>query len=291
MSVEATTNTAAADTGATGDAQAQAETKPDVAGAQEPKKETAAERKFRLKFGKTEREVDEKEVTMLAQKGWASDEKFKSAKAAERKAQEIVERADVEQLLLKKYGKSKLDWAKETLKEELKLRTMSPEEKEEYDRKSRIKSLEDKEAELIEREAERRLDAQTRRYQEQYDKEFAQALEKHKLPRNKYLMNRCVKIAQEIVANDMEPDWDLVVGEGKRQVMEEISEMFTEDEAGLGWVGEDRVRKLMKLLVGKITKEPGVAKIVRQVDSNKLDDKVPVDADSYWEAKRAQWNK
>lgn len=267
------------------------ETKQDNSGVQEPKTETPAERKLRLKFGKSEREVSEKEAIALAQKGWASDEKFKSAKAAEREAQRIVDSADVEAMLTKKYGKSKLEWAKEVLKEELKVRTMSPEEKDEHDRKKRIEELKAEEESLLERKANERLEAQTQKYQEQYDREFAQALEKHKLPRNKYLMNRAVKIASELVANDMEPDWDLVVGEAKRQVQEEISEMWDDSDQALSWIGEDRLRKVMKLLVGKISNAKPIAKVVQQIDANKDNEKVPVDAEEYWEKKRQQWSK
>lgn len=295
MSIENTTPPPApADGGGSGNETSQIETKQNDPGVQEQKpKETAAERKFRLKFGKTEREADEKEVIMLAQKGWASDEKFKSAKQLEREARKILESADEDALIQKKYGKTKFEWAKEYLKEQLRLKTLPPEEREEFDRKARIKELEEKEAELTRREQERKLAAATEHYQKQYDKELAEAVEKHKVPKNKYVIGRAVKIASEMVDNDLDPDWDLVVGEAKRQVQEEIAESFGDDENSLALLGEDRVRKLMKLLMNKVNSSPQVqaAKIVKQIDANKMGDKVPVDADSYWENKRKQFTK
>lgn len=293
MEVETITTPPPADNGGgSGDETPKAEVKPDNTPAPEPKEEQkpAEARKFKLKFGKTEREVEEKEALALAQKGWASDEKFKAAKAAERKAQEIVDQADVEALLTKKYGKSKLEWAKEVLKEELRQRAMSPEEREAFDRKKRIEDLRAEEESLLKAKAERRMEEATIKYQEQYDREFAAALEKHKLPKNKYLMGRAVKIASEVLEYG-EPDWDLVVGEAKRQVQEELAELIDQVSDGVGFLGEDRVRKLSKALVSRGVPAKEVAKIVKQIDGNKMDDKVPVDSESWWEKKRAEWSK
>lgn len=276
------------DGGGSGDAKPEIKAKPDADAT--PKGETPAERKLRLKFGKQEKEVSEQEAVALAQKGWASDEKFKSAAQMKREAEELVERADVEKMLKKKYGKDKLEWAKDVLKEELRRRALSPDELEIEDRKARLERLKQEEEEIENRRSKEKLAAAQARYEEQYDRELASAVEKHKVPKNKYVIGRAVKIAQEMVDNDLDPDWDLVVQEAKRQWQEEISESFDAEE-DFSFLGE-RARKISKWLVSKgMSKqaaEKESVKIVKSQDKSP-DSTVPVDSDEWFEKKRKAW--
>jgi len=289
--VEIETITAPApDAGGSVGAKSEVKAKPDDSGVQKPA-ESKEERKFRLKFGKNEREASEAETIALAQKGWASDEKFKSAAQAKREAEEIVDRADVEKLLMKKYGKNKLDWAKEVLTKELQRRAMTPEDLEIEDRKSNLEKLRAEEKEITERRAAEKRDAAQRHYEEQYDRELAAAVEKHKIPKNKYVIGRAIKIATELVNNNLEPDWDLVVQEAKRQWQEEITETLDHEE-DFSWMGE-RARKVSKWLVskgmGKTQADKEAAKVVKQNDQ--VPEQEPIDSDTYWAKKREQWSK
>lgn len=293
MSIESGAPAAAAVPGGSVDAKPADQAKPNDPGVQDAgKKETAEERKWRLKFGKTEREVTEKELIAEAQKGWASDEKFKQAKAIERKVKEALENGDVGYLIQKMKGKDQIEYAKEVLKAELKKRSMSPEEREMQERQERLDRLKQEEEEILnKREAEKQAE-RVRHYEEQYDRELASAIEKHKIPKNKYVIGRAVKIASEIVDMNLEPDWDLVVGEAKRQVQEELWE-FIDQMDDFGVLGEDRAKKISKWLVNKgmpkASADKEAVKIVKQEDQKP--EKAPVDAEEYWEKKRAQWSK
>lgn len=270
--------------------QAPVDTKTPEAPAEKTQEQKTEERKYKLKFGKQEREVPEAEVLALAQKGWASDEKFKAAKQVEREVKEALENGDPEYLIKKKFGKEKLEWARDVLKEELRRRTLSPEELEDEDRRKRVDDLKREEEELLSKREQEKLDAATRHYEEQYDKELAEAIKAEGLPANKYLVGRVIKIATELVQNGLEPDWRLVVREGKRQVQEELATLVDEVSDGVGFLGEDRARKLAKALVEKGMPKKEVAKVVQQVaDNADTSIKKPADENEYWERKRKSW--
>lgn len=250
------------------------------------------ERKFKLKFGKQEREVPESEALALAQKGWASDEKFKAAKQIERQVKDMLENGDPEALIKKKFGKDKLDWAKDILKDELRRRAMSPEEKEMEERKSRVDRLKKEEEDILSKRQKDQLDAATRHYEQQYDQEFSEAIKSEGLPVNKYAMSRCIKIASELVANGLEPDWKLVVREGKRQIQEELGTLLDQVSDGVGFIGEERARKISKALVAKGMAPKEAAKVVKQaVKEAQGGDSSPVDSDDWWARKRAAFGK
>lgn len=250
--------------------------------------ETKEERRLKLKYGKTEREVTEQEAVALAQKGWAADERFKSAAQMKREAEELLENADLDGLIQKKAGKSKLEWAKDMLKAELRRKTMSPEELEIEDRQNRLQKLREEEEGILEKKAEERRSALQAKYEEQYDRELSEALKKHGMPANKYCYGRAVKIGSEIVSQGLEPDWDLVAQEAKRQVQEELAAMVDQLEDSVGFIGEERARKISKLLVSKGVPRDVVARVVKQSDEKP--ERQAVDADDYWERKRAQFH-
>lgn len=270
------------------DAPAKEAAKPDSPGVD--KQETKEERKFRLKFGKNEREVSEAELVMLGQKGWASDERFKSAAAKEREVKEALEKMDLDALIRKGTGKDKLEYAKEVLRAEIRKNNMSPEEREREERKANV---EREESELSAREkriATQKLEAQQQHYEETYDRELSEAIKSEGLPKNKYAVGRAVKIASEIVDMGLEPDWKLVVGEAKRQIQEELGELIDQLSDGVGFLGEDRARKISKMLVSKGMPKSEVARVVKQAEKAPESNQ-PVDSDEWFEKKRKEWSK
>lgn len=284
----------APDSGTSVDAKPETKAPVDNSGSQKDgaaESEAAAEKKWKLKFGKQERELSEKELIAQAQKGWAADERFKSAAQKERELKEAYEKADIEVLLKKLKGKDKLEYAREVLKEELKRRQMTPEELENETRKEKIERLKQEEAELEAAANKRKQEALDRHYEEKYDREMAEAWKANKMPASKYVMSRAIKIASEIVDMGLEPDWDLVTKEAKKQWQEEILHGI-DSEDDLSFVGPDRARKIAKWLqaqgMNKAEAQSQAAKIVKQSDQKEPE---PVDSETYWENKRKQWNK
>jgi hypothetical protein len=274
---------------AAGSVDAQSEEK---AGVDNPGVQKAEERKHKLKYGKTEREVSESELIAMAQKGWAADERFKSAAQKERELKEAYEKGDLDHLISKMKGKSKLDFAREVLKEELKRRSMSPQEQEEMTRSEKIERLRKEESDLEKKAEERKMSERTKHYEEQYDKELSEAWKTNKMPNNKYVMGRAIKIASEIVDMNLEPDWNLVVKEAKRQWQEEVTTGL-DGEEDYSFIGAERAKKIAKWLqtqgMPKQEAQSQAARIVKQ--EGKAPDTKLVDENEYWEKKRKAWAK
>lgn len=256
------------------------------------KQEAVSEKKYRLKYGKTEREVSEKELIAEAQKGWAADDRFKEAAAMKREVKDAIEKGDLEFLVRKMKGKDTKTWAKELLINELRKAQMSPEEKEASDRQSRIEALKKEEEDLLTKRAAEKLEARTKHYEDQYDRDFTAALQKHGLPKNKYVMGRAVQIASEVVDMGLEPDWDLVVGEAKRQTQAEFVDLFGQLE-DYGIFGEEVPKKIAKWLqtkgMPKKESEKEAVRLVKQQKDDNRPDTEPVDSETYWEKKRKAW--
>lgn len=210
----------------------------------------AEERKFRLKFGKDEREVTEREAIALAQKGWAADEKFQSAAKKEKAIRDAIKNGDLDYLIRQKYGKDPDDWAKERLQAKLRMLTMTPEERELHERRQEIERLRS-EGERMRKEQEGAKRAQLQQhYEQQYDKELSEAIQKEGLPKNRVAVKRAVDIASKLVDMGLEPDWGLVVKEAKRQIVDEMKELFGgyKDEDLLDLLGEDLPKRLGKAM-------------------------------------------
>lgn len=289
MEIEISPAPVTPDAGGTGQQKPAVETKKPDNGISDG--ETKEERKFRLKYGKEERDVTEKELIAGAQKGWAADQRFKEAAAMKREVQDALANGDVEYLLKKMKGKGQLDWARDVIKSELNRRSMSDEEREADDNKNEIRRLKEERMQLESQKTEAKRAEQQRFYEDQYDRDLSQAIQKHGLPKNKYVVGRAVKIASEIVDMGLDPDWDLVVGEAKRQTQGEIQELFGQlDDYGI--LGDDIPRKISKWLVSKgMTRNQAdkeAAKVVRNNGEQKAEQE-PVDSNDWFANKRKQW--
>lgn len=283
---------AAPDAGTVSEQKPKAEAKPDSAGVQKPD-ETPAEKKWRLKYGKTEREVSEKELIAEAQKGWAADEKFKAAAKKERDLREAYARGDMEFITKNVKGKNQIEWAKEVLRAELRKKQMSPDELAAEQARQELRQLQEEKLALEAEKTQAKRAERQKFYEDQYDRDLTAAIKANGLPKNKYVIGRAVQIAKEIVDMDLEPDWDLVVKEAKRQVQDEMGELLDQLD-DFGFVGEERARKISKWLVNKgmpkAQADKAAVKVVKQEGNDKPDIE-PVDSDTYWEKKRAQWSK
>lgn len=264
----------------------------DGAGKESKSENSPAERKFKLKYGKQERELSEKELIAEAQKGWAADERFQEAARIKREVTDAIKNGNVAELIKKFKGKDELEYAKEVLRSHLKKAQMTPEEREAEERQERIDKLKKEEEELLTRKQKAELEQATKHYEEQYDRDLSAAIEKHKLPKTHAAIGRAVSIASKIVDMKLEPDWDLVVQEAKRQMVDEYRELFEalEDGSLVEMLGEPLARRVSKALVGKGA--PGIrprAVPAKEEDKFRQEEKEPVDMDEWFAKKRAQF--
>lgn len=266
---------------------------PDVksAGAGDAGAETPAERKFRLKFGKQDREVTEQELIALGQKGWAADSRFQEASKMMKEIKDAIENGDEEFFIKKKYGKDKISYAKEILKAELRKATMSPEDRAVAEKREELARLKAEENEIMSRRDKEKMDTLTNHYSEQYDKELSDAISSEGLPKTRYAVGRAVALAKKVVDMGLDPDWNLVVKEAKRQMQAEMKDLFEaakDDNSLLALLGDSLPMRISKAMVGRPSKQQvGQIKAVEQKgDGFKQKDRKDVDIDAWLEERR-----
>lgn len=223
-------------------------------GAVDPTAAAAEERKFRLKYGKSEREMTEKELIAAAQKGWAADDRFQEASKMKKELMDAAKKADMDSLVRKLKGMDPMEFYKEQLKAELRRRTMSPEDKALEDKRRQLQSLQEEEKEILSKRESERMDQLTKHYSEQYDRELSDAITKNGLPKSRVAIKRAADIASKVVDMGLDPDWDLVVKEAKRQLTDEWKQLV----AGYG------DNDLLELFGDDIPKRIGKAMAARQ---------------------------
>lgn len=213
-----------------------------------PEQKEAA-RKFKLKFGKDERELEEKDVIALAQKGWASDERFQQAAAEKRRIQNLAKRfKDDPDSFAKAIGiEDPVKFYRDRLEKEIRRRTMDPRERELEDRELALRAKEE-EIKAKEREQhEERVEKLKGQYQVQYDKEIADAITSSGLPKNPRTVRRFAELALKSLENGgYKMPWNVIsniVRDEYSESLRELTGAFDEDKL-FEFFGQDVVKKV-----------------------------------------------
>lgn len=220
----------------------------DASAAATAEKVKEAERKFKLKFGKTEREVSEKEALMLAQKGWAADERFQEAAKAKKIAEQffnsIKDDPDKIDDLLKHLGKDPVEVYKKRLAKELQRKLMTPEQIELEELRDKVRRGEEESKKRQQEEHQKKVQELQAKYEQQYDVEMSQAISKSGLPKTPMTIRRCAEIQYRALEQGYDLPWDVVIESVKKQYQQDFQEMFGTAEA-------DSLEKLFGEEVGK----------------------------------------
>lgn len=220
----------------------------DASAAVTAEKVKEAERKFKLKFGKTEREVSEKEALMLAQKGWAADERFQEAAKAKKVAEQffnsIKDDPDKIDDLLKHLGKDPVEVYKKRLAKELQRKLMTPEQIELEELRDKVRRGEEESKKRQQEEHQKKVEELQAKYEQQYDVEMSQAISKSGLPKTPMTIRRCAEIQYRALEQGYDLPWDVVIESVKKQYQQDFQEMFGTAEA-------DSLEKLFGEEVGK----------------------------------------
>lgn len=248
MSVENEAPVDGAAEGTEGDGKDAAPTPPDA----------GAHKTYKLKNGKTEKEVTEEELIELGRKGLSSDQRWQEAARVRKEVDAAIAKFEddpdaflaVQRKLKGKGFENKVEMAKAILKEELARRNMTPEERakreSDAERDAAKKELEGLKAEA----REVRVAAIEKQYEAQWSGEIMAALDKHQFPKNKEAVARVALTAQRVFDAGLDPDWDACVRETKAQMQRELRDFIelAGDEHLLGILGEKLPKRVAKLL-------------------------------------------
>jgi hypothetical protein len=221
-----------------------------------------AEKKFKLKFGKQEREMTEKELITHAQKGWASDEKFQQAAKASKEVDEFLNRMKSDDgafdEFIKFLGKDPDDIYKKRLGESLKKKVMTPEQRELEEMRNKVKKFEEGEKSKKEAEHKKHMEELQTKYEQQYDKEMSDAIMKSGLPKTPRTVKRIAEVMYKSLKNGYDLPWDIAVSVAKEEYQNDLKEMFgsADGESLVKLFGDDVAKKFNKASLQKRTIDP-----------------------------------
>jgi hypothetical protein len=150
------------------------------------KKIEAEIRRLKLKINGEEREFDEPEVVRLAQKGFGADEKFREASTLRKQAEaffQLLKTNPVAALTHPAIGHDVRKMAEDILFNQIQYEKMSPEQKELYHAKLKLKQLEDEKRRVADEEDNKKRSSLENEYRQNLQKKIMQALDSSGLPK------------------------------------------------------------------------------------------------------------
>lgn len=244
--------------------------------AAEPKQEaqqTAAEkkeeaRKYKLKINGREAEFDEQAVIALAQKGQASDERFKQAAAERKRIESVINRfkddpdAAIEALL----GKPAEELYKERLAKKLEELAKTPEQLEAEKLRKELDAYKKKETAAQEAKRKEFEAQQEQQYHDYYNKAFPNAISKVGLPATAETLSSMAQILLDAEEHGVEMPIE-TAAQLVKQKYQTLTEKFIKNadpERLYELLGEDFIRKISgvasKKIPQSVTYNPVIAK-------------------------------
>ncbi len=192
----------------------------------------AAIKKYKLKFGKETREVDENQIVNLAQKGWASDEKFQKASGKEKMMADLISKFEEDPDAFIKYiGKDPVEIYKKQLAKELQRRVMTPEQRELADAKARLAEYEAGEKRRKEDEHKQQVDKLQAHYEQEYDKQMSEAIVAGGLPKTAKTIKRMAQLAYKNLEMGLDLPWGSIAEMVKDEYKQDMKELFGASDA------------------------------------------------------------
>lgn len=207
-----------------------------------------AVRKLKLKVNGAERELSEQDVIALAQKGMASDEKFRKASEESKRVAQLLKRLndDPDGVLKALTGRDPEDIYKERLAEKIRRLSMDPKEAELDEARSKLREYEAREKQRQEEAEQAKLKSAEEYWAKKYNAELPIAIKAAGLPANA----ETIRIAAEIELANLEEGLELPTS----TVMELVRERYRESFSGslktsspdeiYEFLGEELFRKL-----------------------------------------------
>lgn len=257
------------------------------------KEEIKEARKFKLKYGKEEREVDEATAIAMAQKGWAADEKFQKASKKEKELIGLIDKFknddEAFDAFVRKMGKDPIEIYKRQLAKELQRKVMTPEQRELADAKARLAEFEGREKKRAEDEHKAKVDSLQTHYEEEYDKQMSKAILDAGLPKTPKTIKRLAQLAYKNLEMGLDLPWNTLTDMVKEEYRSDMKELFGASEADklVELFGPDIAKKLASgSLKARVADPEPVTKENRQAAKPKESQDVPKYAtEEDWETK------
>jgi hypothetical protein len=237
----------------------------------EQKATAEAIRKLKLKVNGAERELAESDVIALAQKGLASDERFRAASAKEKRFAELVKAASsdpqmVNELLKTVLGKDPDDFYRDRVAEKVRKLTMDPKDLELHEAREKVRQYEEKEKKRQEEERVAQLKKAEDHYAQEYDKAISDGLTQTGLPISEDTIRMTAEIMLANLENGLELPMTTVMELVRDRYQTNFKKLFGgyDPEKLIEFIGDDLFRKMQsahaKKIVDPVKREPVAAK-------------------------------
>lgn len=225
--------------------------------APEPKAE-APKFKKKIKVKEVERELDEDELAVWAQKGFASSQAFQEAAKLKKEAEAALAKYDDPMEYFKsmsaKDAAKVREAAEKFLFEKLQEEALTPEQKRLRELEEENKRYKETEKQKAEREAQEERSRIESKYTEDYDRKITEALNSANIPKNPAAIRR---VAQHML-NALEAGVDLdprdAIEYAKQDFMGEIKELLSalDENSLLSFMGDDIAGKIRKADLARV---------------------------------------
>lgn len=270
----------------------------------EPKPVAAAPVKHKIKWGDTEKEISTEEAIQLAQKAWGIEQKAQSTAEKVKQAEDLFDmlqsnpKAFAKQA--KKLGLDPTKLATDILYDNIQRNSMTPEQVElmEFKEKEAERAAAEKEAEEYKKAQE--VDAKTKEWSSNFEKQLEDALKTQGLPKTRLAL----ALTAQYIDAGLAQKKDYTVAQVLPYVLRDLKQIHAEtmgkldgDEL-LAYIGDDIAAKVSNARVAKFKKvgtpAPAAAPVAKSQASkgpippeiNKLKGKAYIRAISKWKSEQ-----
>jgi len=268
----------------------EAEAKPPADGkvTGEIKKEAAPadpNKPYKIKVNGKEYNVGLEEALRLAQKGVGADTKFNEAYKMRQQAEQFIHQLKTDPMSILMNPNLGFDFkklAQEFLAKEIEKEMMTPDQRELFETKEKLRQAEEEKKSIAEKESEARMQQLVSHYSSEYEKDIQATLQTSGLPKTRGTVKRLAYYMQKGLERGVELKAADVIDLVRADYIQEHNELYgaTDGDTLLKMFGDQTLKKIMEANLKKVKggdgmsptppKKPGTPDIL-SVPTKKMD--------------------
>lgn len=215
------------------------------------------EKPYKIKVNGKEYNVSLEEALKLAQKGVGADHRFNEAYKLKQQAEQIIHtlKTDPMSILLNpNLGVDFKKLAQEYLAKEIEREMMSPEQRELYETKEKLRQAEEEKKSLAEKEDQARMSKLVEHYSSEYEKDIQATLQTSGLPKTRGTVKRLAYYMQKGLERGVELKAADVIDLVRADYIQEHNELYgsADGDTLLKLFGDPVLKKLMEANLKKV---------------------------------------
>jgi hypothetical protein len=226
----------------------------------EIKKETNPDnpdKPYKIKVDGKEYNVGLEEALKLAQKGVGADKKFNEAFRLKQQAEQFIHQLKTDPMSILMNPNLGFDFkkmAQDYLAKEIEKEMMTPEQRELYDTKEKLRQIEDEKKQGEEKASQERMQQLVSHYSTEYEKDIQSALQTSGLPKTRGTVKRIAYYMQKGLERGVELKAGDVIDLVRTDYIQEHNELYgsTDGDTLIKMFGDQTLKKLMEANLKKM---------------------------------------